>query len=215
MSRFFKNLFAHRGLVTKDSPENTIASLEAAHAAGFRAIEFDLWFLDGKILIKHNKPEGEDLPSLAEYFRYGNEMIYWLDFKNLHEGNVRNAMECVALEIKKAQIDLSKILFVPCEWNYELAAKLHSQVRKVFGNEVRFGAFCRDREKIHDLKKFCATNGVKFLSIFHELIDADFVKKFSDQEIFAWTVNEAKRLEELSGLGVKNFATDKTLSVFH
>lgn len=182
---------------------------------GFRAIEFDLWFWEGKIQIKHDKPVGEDLPSLTDFFRYGNEMIYWLDFKNLHEGNARNALELVAVEIKKAKIDLKKVFFVPFETNYEVASKLQIQVRKVFGNEAQFAAVCCAREKIHELKKFCLMDGVKFLSIFHELIDEDFVKKFAGQEIFAWTVNDAKRLEELSAIGVKNFATDKACGVFH
>ena len=200
-------IFAHRGLVTKNSPENSIASLEAAYQAGFRSIEFDLWLSEGKILIKHNKPEGEILPTLCEYLRFGNEMTYWLDCKNLDGSNAKDTLELIFYEIQKAKIDLKKIFLA----TFALDNEVVTQARRIFGEDIKFISACREREKIADLERFCVENRVKFLSVFHEFIDADFIKKFSNQEIFAWTVNDVKRLQELAALGVKHFASDHLL----
>lgn len=197
-------IFAHRGLVTKNSPENTIASLEAAYQAGFRKIEFDLWFLDEALLVKHDKPEGENLPTLREYLRFGNEMTYWLDFKNLDQSNAKATFELAFSEIKKAKIDLRKIFLA----TFVLDRELIVRAREIFGEDVQFIAACGDKDEIVELENLCLQNQVKFISIFHELIDADFVKRFSAQEIFAWTVNDVKRLKELEDLGVKYFASD-------
>lgn len=197
-------IFAHRGLVTKNSLENSIASLEAAYQAGFRNIEFDLWFLNGVILVKHNKPEGEDLPTLGDYLRLGNEMTYWLDCKNLDGSNAKDALELIFYEIKKAKINLEQIFLA----TFALDDEVLTQARRIFGKDVKFIFACGESDKIGELEKFCAQNQVKFISIFHEFIDADFVKKFSNQEIFAWTVNDFKRLKELEALGIKYFASD-------
>ena len=72
-------LFAHRGFVTESHPENSVTSLKEAVAQGFKAIEFDLWFVEGEILIKHDQPKkDENLPSLREYFCFKNEIRFGL-----------------------------------------------------------------------------------------------------------------------------------------
>ncbi|MBU6140906.1 MAG: glycerophosphodiester phosphodiesterase [Proteobacteria bacterium] len=201
-------IFAHRGLVTKNSPENSIASLHAAYKSGFRAIEFDLWFVNEEILIKHDQPSNETLPNLGDYFYFGEEMTYWLDFKNMNEVNAKKIFELVLVEIKKAKIGLDKIFLVPFELNYELTKYFQMLARDVFGDSVQFAAVCEEEKNILLLEEFCAQERVGFLSVFHGLINANFVAKFSRQKIFAWTVNDLKRVAELEKLGVKNFATD-------
>lgn len=210
-------IFAHRGLVTKNSSQNTIASLEAAYKDGFRAIEFDLWYLNHeivnrKIVIKHDEPQGETLPFLRDFFHFGNELIYWLDFKNLNLGNAKEAFEFVSSEVNRAGIDYDKIFLIPFETNYELAGFFCDKAREVFGRSVQFGAVCKEAEKIADLEKFCATKEVKFLSIHHHLIDQSFIKKFSAQTIFAWTIKDKKTFAELRNLGIENFASDLALT---
>ena len=197
-------IFAHRGLVTKNSLENSIASLEAAYQAGFRNIEFDLWFLNGALSVKHNKPEGENLPTLCDYLCLGNKMTYWLDCKNLDGSNAKEALELIFYEIKKAKINLEQIFLA----TFALDDEVLTQARRIFGKDVKFIFACGESNKISELEKICTQNEVKFISIFHEFIDADFVKKFSNQEIFAWTVNDVNRLKELEALGIKYFASD-------
>lgn len=198
------NLFAHRGLVTKDSPENSIASLTAAYSKGFRGVEFDLWFLDGKFVIKHDEPKGEALPSLNDFLCFGNDMTYWLDFKNLNESNAVAAFDLAKQEISRAKIDFNKIYFAPFITDYSLAEK----VKNILGKNFQFVAVCKTKDQIPTLKNFYRASQVKFLSVFHELIDEDFIKEFPQAEIFAWSVNDLERLKNLTTLGVNNFATN-------
>ena len=81
-------LFAHRGFVTENISQNSIASLKQAYDFNFRAVEFDIWFLDEKLVLKHDQPlekEINNLPKFRDYFSFKNELTYWMDFKNLDE----------------------------------------------------------------------------------------------------------------------------------
>ena len=207
-------LFAHRGFAIKKSDQNTIASLKNAILANFKAIEFDIWFFEEKLVLKHDKPEINELnnlPLLKDYFIYGNDLDYWLDFKNLDEENVNLALSLVKKEIDLAKINLEKIYFAPFITDYEKSIKIFSAIRNLFGEKANLVAVCEELENSEDIKKlqeFLNNNKVKFLSIFHELLDQNFVKKLDKIEFFAWTVNDLARISELNKLGVRNFATD-------
>ena len=54
-------IFAHRGFVSNKSPENSIAALDEAYNNKFDGVEFDLWFLENKIIIVHDKPNKKDI----------------------------------------------------------------------------------------------------------------------------------------------------------
>lgn len=211
-------LFAHRGFAKGSSQgnilQNSIASLNQAHKSGFKAIEFDIWFLEEKLFLSHDRPKKnalKTLPSLSDYFAYKNDFIYWMDFKNLDEKNADQVLKMVKDEIKKSGIKLDKIYFAPFITDYKIAKKVFEKIRKIFGNKVQIVAVCeklKNAQDIKNLRDFLTKNKIKFLSIFHELVDGTFVKIFPEIEIFAWTVNDLKRVKELEKLGVKNFATD-------
>jgi glycerophosphoryl diester phosphodiesterase len=209
------NLFAHRGLVTKNSPENSVASLKRACKSGFRDIEFDIWFFDGDFFIKHDQPKKSEtniLPNLSDYFFFKNEMKYWLDFKNLDEKNADSFLKLLKEKIDESKINLEQIYFAPFITDYKIAAKIFKKIRKVFGVKAQLIAVCeklKNADEIRILRNFLTKNKIKFLSIFHLLIDKNFMKIFYDIKIFAWTVNDLKRLKELEKLGITNFATDK------
>ena len=229
-------IFSHRGLVTASALENSLASLHAAYAAGFRAIEFDIWFLEGQLVLSHNKPRNiSNLPKFSEYFFYGNEMEYWLDFKNLDATNVEEALAMVKKEISVAanvagnqnisrnqndlskqisfaKIDEKKLFFAPFITNLDEAAPVYTAIRHNFSN-AQIVAVCEkiSASELVFYQQNLRRNGVKFLSIYHGNIDANFVKIFKDISLFAWTVNDLARLRELAQLGVENFASDKIL----
>jgi glycerophosphoryl diester phosphodiesterase len=204
--------FAHRGLVTKKSFENSITSLEAAFNAGFEGVEFDLWFVDGQILIKHDQPKNdENLPNLRQYFRFGDSLNYWLDFKNLDQKNAKAAFEIVLRDAIEAEIDFNKIFLIPFETDYQKAEYFCDEARKVFGQKAQFGLVIEEKSQIENLQKVCFEKKIKHLSVFHQLIDDEFVEKFSAQRIFAWTVNDQERIDQLTRLEVKDFATDLDL----
>ncbi|MBU6339768.1 MAG: hypothetical protein KGQ36_07365, partial [Rickettsiales bacterium] len=200
-------------VITK-AEQNTIASLKNAVLAKFSAIEFDIWFLDEKLVLKHDEPkitELNNLPILKDYFIHGNDLEYWLDFKNLDEKNANLVLQLVKKEIDLAKINLNKIYFAPFITDYKKAAKIFAEIRNIFGEEVNLIAVCeefKDEKDMESLWKFLNENKIKFLSIFHKLLNENFIKKFKNIEFFAWTVNDLTRLSDLEKLGIMNFATD-------
>ncbi len=208
-------LFAHRGFALNGIAENSVESLKKAYENDFRAMEFDIWFLDGKLLLKHDRPKKSEikyLPVLRDYFFYKNEIFYWMDFKNLNEKNAAAALKMVKKEVEKAGIELERIYFAPFTSNYKKAAKIFTEIRKVFGEKAQVVAVCMKiigRNYKQKLRNFLDKNSIKFLSVYHTLIDENFMKVFNSIEIFAWTVNNLKRLQRLENTGVRNFTTDK------
>lgn len=205
-------LFAHRGFHSQNVAQNSIASLNAAYQNKFRAIEFDIWFLEGKLVLKHDFPTKDEIKNLAnfrDYFSFKNHFSYWLDFKNLDENNAKEALFLVKKELDEAAINMDQVYFAPFITDYKIAAKIFAEMRRVFGENIQLVAVCEKLENEKALHEFLQKDKIKFLSIFHGLLDKAFVKKFSGIEIFAWTINDLKTLKELEALGVRNFATDK------
>lgn len=208
-------LFAHRGFVLESQQENTVASLNQAVEAQFKAIEFDLWFVAQRMVLKHDKPSDEEapiLPDLGDYLAYKNDLVYWLDFKNLNEENATKALMIVKREIEDAEVKLDQIYFAPFITDFVLAEKIYLRIRNIFGSRAKIIAVCenlKNENEARDLKSFLDRNNIKCLSIFHQLIGKNLLQILSGIEIFAWTVNEISRLKELEALGVANFATDK------
>jgi len=208
-------LFAHRGFHSQGIPQNSIASLNEARKNHFHGIEFDIWFFDGELILKHDKPtkkEMNNLPVLRDYFSFKNEFFYWMDFKNLDEKNSEAALQLVKKYVDEAAVNLNQIYFTPFITDYKITEKIFKKIRNIFGKNVNLVAVCerlKTAEKVKILQNFLIENNVKFLSVFHQLIDENFVKAFCGIELFAWTVNDLARIEKLKNLGVKNFATDK------
>jgi glycerophosphoryl diester phosphodiesterase len=213
-------LFAHRGFAINDIKQNSIESLELAYQNNFRAIEFDIWFFpqnEKKLILKHDCPKPKEaisLPIFSDYLRFKNDLTYWLDFKNLNEKNTNQAMMLVKEQLDNFAINFRQVYFAPFITNYKIAQKVLKKIREVFGDNVQLVGVCEElnnKVEKENLKKFIDENNIKFLSIFHELIDKNFIKKFPHLELFAWTVNDKNRLETLKNMGVKNFATDKII----
>lgn len=214
-------LFAHRGhIFSKTQPDfkqNSIESLQNCYDLGYRAVEFDIWFVEDKLVLKHDRPnKNELLPTLSDYFRYKNELEYWMDFKNLSAANCALALELVAKEIERAKIDLNKIYFAPFITNLTRALPVYREIVRRFQQEAQIMAICeikkRNLAQYAKYKEHLISHQIKFLSINHQLIDLEVAKIFSDQiSLFAWTVNDVDRIQTLEQLGVRNFATDKII----
>jgi glycerophosphoryl diester phosphodiesterase len=204
------NLFAHRGFWQEKNFQNTIASLDAAYAQKFFGVEFDIWLIDGELVLKHDEPRaGEVLPFFHDYLKFGNEFHYWLDFKNLNEANLDEVFELVKIALEEKKLDLNKFYFAPFITDYDLARKVLQKAREVFGKKIHFTAVCDRHVNLEKMQHFIEKNSVKHLSIFHQFLDKNLLENLGDIEIFAWTVNDKNRLFELEALGVKNFATDQ------
>lgn len=213
-------LFSHRGFIQKGVNQNSLTSLKKAQEVGFNAIEFDIWFIENQLVLKHARPKSEELSKLtkfSEFFCFGNDFTYWLDFKNLNKTNAIKALKLTKEILDKKRIDLEKVYFAPFITDYKKAEIIFTKIRNIFSSKAKLVAVCEKLENHTDqqnLQKFLRQNQIKFLSIFHQLIDVKLIKNLSEIEFFAWTVNEQDRLKTLENLGVKNFATDKILPKF-
>ena len=135
-----------------------------------------------------------------------------MDFKNLDAENSATVLNLVKNEIEAADIRLDQIYFAPFITDFKKAEKIFAVIRNFFGAKAKIVAVCdklNDEKEAENLHQFLTRNNVKFLSIFHKLLNQNFVQTFSNIEIFAWTVNDLERLKELEAIGVKNIATDK------
>lgn len=54
-------IFAHRGFAQNNIKQNSIASLKNAFKNGFKAIEFDIWWLENQLFLSHDKPSKTSL----------------------------------------------------------------------------------------------------------------------------------------------------------
>jgi glycerophosphoryl diester phosphodiesterase len=208
-------IFAHRGCTINQVKENSIESLDLAYEKKFYGVEFDIWFIDEKLIVNHDKA-AELRPEFADYLKYGNELKYWIDFKNLTEISSKNlilALEIAKKELKNAKIELKNVFFAPFIVNFEKALVIYAKIREIFGENAQIMAVC---EKINSLdflsyRKKLDENKIKFLSIKHSNINQEFVKIFAGIEIFAWTVNEKLDFERLNKLKIENITSDKIL----
>lgn len=208
-------LFAHRGFTAELHPQNSVASLKEAVAQGFKGIEFDLWYVDGKLLLKHDRPqenEVEVLPQFKDYLTYQNDLFYWLDFKNLDEENCAKALAIVKNEIEKLNLRLDHFYFVPYITDLKKAEKIYAIIRNIFGFKANVVAVCdtlKNEQEAQELRRVLDAYNIKKLSIFHQLLSKNSLQILLGIEIFAWTVNDISRLRDLETLGITNFATDK------
>jgi glycerophosphoryl diester phosphodiesterase len=207
-------LFAHRGFVENNMKQNSIASLKNAVAKGFKGVEFDIWWLDGEFLIKHDKPNEKEkflLPRLQDYLCFGNDLEYWFDFKNLDQNNIDEALKKLNDDLVLKKIDLAKIFLAPYITDYKLTSIISSKFRKFFSQKIKFVGVCDHKNWRQEVVDMIDLELIDFISINHDLIDADFLKKISPTKLLAWTVNDIKRINDLYLLGVDKFATDKAL----
>ena len=203
------NLFAHRGFWSEKSNQNSIFSLNNAHENKFSGIEFDIWFCDQKLVISHDDPGNcNDLLQFGKYLKYANDFKYWLDFKNLTLKNAEKSFLIAKNDINKANIDIKNIYLAPYFTNYQITSQFCQIAREVFGSQVQFAALFDKKDQEDDLVKLIKAEKIQYLSVLDSLIDEDFIRKIPQVEIFAWTINDLKKLLALKNLGIKNFITD-------
>lgn len=205
------NLFAHRGFWSDNySEQNSIASLKAAHDNKFGGIEFDVWFFEENLVLYHDQPiAGKLLPKFGEYFAFGNNFKYWIDFKNLDEANASKVLHLVKKELEHLKIDFKNIYIAPFIANYEVAQKVYDIAKEIFAEKLNFAAVVENEKEVENLLKFLRKNNIKFLSIFYKLINKNLLEKLQGVELFPWTVNDLEQFDILEKQGIKNFITDK------
>ena len=207
-------LFAHRGLVENNMKQNSIASLKNAFEKGFKGVEFDIWWIDGEFFVKHDKPAGKELfllPRLQDYLVHKNELEYWIDFKNLDEKNIDNALKKLKEVLILKEIDLNKVFFAPYISDYILTGKISLKFRNFFAQKINFVGVCDEEAQCQGAVDMIDIGVIDFISINYKLINKDFLKKIQPSKLLAWTVNDVNEINDLYMVGVEKFATDKVL----
>ena len=207
-------LFAHRGFVENNMKQNSIASLKNAFEKGFKGVEFDIWWIDGEFFVKHDKPSGKELfllPRLQDYLVHKNELEYWIDFKNLDEKNIDNALKKLKEVLILKEIDLNKVFFAPYITDYILTAKISLKFRNFFAQKINFVGVCDEQAQCQEVVDMIDIGVIDFISINYKLINKDFLKKIQPTKLLTWTVNDIKEINDLYMFGVEKFATDKVL----
>ncbi|MFT6077704.1 MAG: glycerophosphoryl diester phosphodiesterase [Myxococcota bacterium] len=206
-------IFSHRGVTGKKIKENTLESLQNAYKKNYKALEFDIWYSKNQLVLRHNRPHNlTRLTKLVDVFaEFGNNVDYWLDFKNLNTRNCESAIKSVKKMIDDANIKNKRIFFAPFILDFKKAQKVYEVIRNYFGQKVQILAVVRqvDPEDYQKLYQILKTNNVSGISIQHRNINSEFRKLFHDIEIFAWTVNRQKTCDFMKEIGVDNIASDK------
>ena len=224
-------LFAHRGYLLPqqrckenyENLENSLLALQQALAMNFPAIEFDIWYYQQNLYLKHNEPKDEELkmlPTLNDYFAKTTKILgdkasnikYWCDFKNIDDNNVKKVLEKLKRSLQENEIAIDNCYFAPFITNYQLAEFVYQEFITFFDNKIKFVAV-NDRidndDDIKNLNNFLQKNNIKFLSIDHNLINQNLIKKLpQDIKYLAWTVNDFAKIKELNKLQIEYFATD-------
>ncbi len=207
-------LFAHRGFVENNMKQNSIASLKNAFEKGFKGVEFDIWWIDGEFFVKHDKPAEKELfllPRLQDYLVHKNELEYWIDFKNLDEKNIDNALKKLKEVLILKEIDLNKVFFAPYISDYILTGKISLKFRNFFAQKINFVGVCDEEAQCQGAVDMIDIGVIDFISINYKLINKDFLKKIQPSKLLAWTVNDIKEINDLYMVGVEKFATDKVI----
>ena len=205
-------IFSHRGFASKKNQQNKLESFEKAYQEGLRAIEFDIWYLEDQLFLKHNRPRNfNNLDHLEDLFlRFKNKVEYWLDFKNLHPRNCDLAISKVKKIIDDNQIKPNNLYFAPFITDLNKAKIIYQSIRTHFGNQAQIIAvieklLSKDYQKFYQQLKDL---GIYGLSIEHQNINQKFKDIFFDIRIFAWTVNKQETADLLDKIGIENIASD-------
>jgi len=203
-------LFAHRGFTQNKFPQNSILSLKNAIDHGYQAIEFDIWYFQDELLLSHDMPKDnpQALPRFADYLTYGNNIEYWIDFKNLDLHNIYQVIAKIRQDFQSQSINLEKIFFAPFITDYKLAIKIWNIFYEFFGREINVVGVCDNSAQLPQIIDFLNHRAINYVSIFHELIDQYLIQNIDSNCILAWTVNNDSRLRKLATWGINKFATD-------
>jgi len=136
---------------------------------------------------------------------------YWIDFKNLDEKNIDNALKKLKEVLILKEIDLNKVFFAPYIIDYILTGKISLKFRNFFAQKINFVGVCDEQAHCQGAIDMIDIGLIDFISINYKLINKDFLKKIQPSKLLAWTVNDIKEINDLYMVGVEKFATDKVL----
>ena len=226
-----QKICAHRGFWKCEEAghaQNSIASLRLAQQNGFWGSEFDVHLtLDDIVVVNHDPslngisirkhtykqllktqlPNGEPIPTLADYLRQGAQSSCMLVLEIKPQKTVHRtlalAKACVE-ELRTFQLlDSSRVMFI--SFSFEACRWIAEQLPG-FGNQYLEGD--KDPETVHA----AGINGIDYhYTVFHR--HPDWVERAHalNMSVNAWTVDSKSEMEYLRDLGVDVITTNRPL----
>lgn len=216
--------FGHRG-ARGLAPENTLAAIREALAAGVDWIEIDVWYVDGELVVIHDQ----------RVDRTTNGMGYVQDY-SLHDLRMLDAGNCQRVPLLEEVIAL---IDGRCGLNIELKGPdcadpavdaVHAALRTERWSREQFllssfdhAQLARVMELDRRIRRGLLLCGVPYdLAAYAQLLDvwsvhfsADFVREEWVRTVqdlglwaFVYTVNEHCDLQRFTGMGVDGLFTD-------
>lgn len=213
-------IFAHRGYSDSKDRQNTVLSVDKAKSLGFDGVEVDIFYLSNSLLMTHDPvplEQEKELDSLDQILKYQDQLLYWLDFKNLQdlsEADLDQALKKAKLDISKNKCKLENFYFAPYVTNYNIAERIFNKINEIFTNKAQltFVVDDIDADGYQELSNFLTKMQIDNISIKYNLINDSFQSLFYDKNLFVWTVNEIETAHELiAKYKIANFTTDNIL----
>ena len=210
-------IFAHRGYNIDGTRENSVKALDLAFKNNFAGIEFDLHYINNQWIVIHDAPDPENLQNLDkfdEFLKYQNNMLYWLDFKNLQDlgqEDLQKALLALKNSITKSRCNLEQFYFAPFITDFNKAEKIYKKIRAIISEDAKIMAVCNEIEP-SEYKNYylrLVSQNIQYLSIKHNFITKDLIEIFQNIDLFAWTVNDLSDARKfVQEFGIENFTTD-------
>jgi glycerophosphoryl diester phosphodiesterase len=214
-TRVWAHRGTHGGFQGQDEPlnragENTLAAFDASIAHGFTGVELDIHFLGERgFVVKHDREQPDDLRLEDVFAHCGRKVYYWLDFKNLDNGNVDAVIVAFRQIFAKYPV-LDRVLIESGE--SRALGKLKDAIpglRAIYwikryppGKGIRtFLRRTRERATV-------AWFGFRNVSASYYVSKDRFLRDFGRLGLYVYTVNDAALMAALRAAGVRVLLTD-------
>ena len=211
-------VIAHRGASAAE-PENSLAAFRAAARLGADAVELDvhasadgglfihhdetldgthhLAHLNARRIAEHRLPNGEPVPTLAQALAAA--------------GGLRVFVEVKSLGPRFDDAFLATLDRGPNPAGYAIHGFDHRIVRRL--KSRRPALPCGALSTSYLVRPTCALDDAQASALWQEyrLVDRDLVAAVhaADALVYAWTVDDPERMEELLGFGVDGLCTNR------
>lgn len=221
-------VIGHRGAAALE-PENTLRSFARAVCEGVDAIEFDVQFIDGSVVVLHDDKvdRTSNGSGLASSFSFAD--IRDLDF-GLGERipTLEEAIDCIPSEVlvnvelkgENTAIPSLEVLRTFCDREFLISSFRISELERIAGEaktreNLRIGLLNLGLDRT--VFSNAARIGVQAIGLCDPFIQEDTIDSVRSRgyELYVFTVNDLDRARELKNFGASGVFTDAPDKISH
>ncbi len=185
-----QEIWSHRGVHNR-LQENSLEAFQLAKEQGFKGVEIDVFYDNGKFVVSHDKPyqlvNGEILLLSQVFKQFESELFYWIDLKNINRRN-KNEVASNLNEIFNGYEGLQEKVFI--ESGNGLALR---RLSKKGLNCIYWVQFSRSQPKqflkLIFIKAVILNSHFKGISSDFRFVDKTFRKQFKNLNWYIFTVD--------------------------